>query len=153
MTMEAFVLSLLNNTWQFAEPTRWNDEYEGRFYRADYRALKVFNCPPKLYATCITGEKASEAAWKVYAHGQGLGSKCVQIKINMGKLRNILSMEIIQKCHGKEQIVNGVIYEGTVFYDLNDQEIDRLNSPSGAYYDTFFDKFDTQSFLKLLLIK
>ena len=153
MSMEAFVLSLLNGTWQFAEPTKWNDEYEGRFYRADYSTLKVSNCPPKLYATCITGEKASEAAWKVYAHGQGLGSKCVQIKINMGKLRSMLSKGIIQKCSNNEIAVDGTIYEGTVFYDLNDQEIDKLNTPSGAYYDTFFDKFDTQSFLKLLLIK
>lgn len=153
MTMEAFVLSLLNSTWQFAEPTKWSDEYEGRFYRADYSALKVVNCPPKLFATCITGEKASEAAWKVYAHGQGLGAKCVQIKINMVKLRNILSSAIIQKCAGIESVVNGAIYEGTVFYDLNDQDIEKLNTTYGTYYNTFFDNFDTNSFLKLLLIK
>lgn len=153
MTLEAFTLSLLNGTWQFSEPTKWNDEYEGRFYRADFSSLNVSNCPQKLFATCITGEKASEAAWKVYAHGQGLGSKCIQIKINMGKLRIMLSKGIVQKCSGNETAIDGTVYEGTVFYDLNDQEIDRLNSPSGAYYDTFFDKFDTQSFLKLLLIK
>lgn len=149
MTLEAFTLSLLYGTWQFAEPTKWNDEYEGRFYRADYSALKVSNCPPKLFATCITGEKANEAAWKVYAHGQGLGSKCIQIKINMNKLREELSNGIARNCFGAE----GAIYEGTVFYDLSDQEIDKLNETVGAYYDTFFDPFNTDSFLKLLLIK
>lgn len=149
MTLEAFTLSMLNGTWQFAEPTKWNDEYEGRFYRADYGALKVSNCPPKLFATCITGEKASEAAWKVYSHGQGLGSKCVQIKINMHRLRQELSIGISNNCFGTE----GTIYEGTVFYDLSDQEIDKLNETVGAYYDVFFDNFNTDSFLKLLLIK
>lgn len=149
MTLEAFTLSLLKSTWQFAEPTRWNDEYEGRFYRADYNALKVCNCPSKMYATCITGEKANEAAWKVYAHGQGLGSRCIQIKINMNALRKELSNGISNHCFDTE----GTIYEGTVFYDLSDQEIKTLNAPSGAYYDTFFDSFNMESFLKLLLIK
>lgn len=149
MTLEAFTLSLLKGTWQFAEPTRWNDEYEGRFYRADYNALKVPNCPSKLYATCITGEKANEAAWKVYAHGQGLGSRCIQIRINMNVLRKELSNGIPNHCFDTE----GTIYEGTVFYDLSDQEIKALNTPSGAYYNTFFESFDMESFLKLLLIK
>lgn len=149
MTLEAFTLSLLYGTWQFAEPTKWNDEYEGRFYRADYSALKVPNCPPKLYATCITGEKANEAAWKVYAHGQGLGSRCIQIKINMNVLRKELSNGLSNHCFDTE----GTIYEGTVFYDLSDQEIKTLNAHSGAYYDTFFDSFNMESFLKLLLIK
>ena len=153
MTLESFVLSLLNGTWQFAEPTRWNDEYEGRFYRADYSALKVPNCPPKLFATCITGEKASEAAWKVYAHGEGLGSKCVQIKIDMNKLRTDFSRGIFKRCAKGDIEVPGTIYEGTVFYDLKDQEINTLDAPVGAYYDTFFDCFNTDSFLKLLLIK
>lgn len=149
MTLEAFTLSLLKGTWQFAEPTRWNDEYEGRFYRADYNALKVLDCPSKLYATCITGEKANEAAWKVYAHGQGLGSRCIQIRINMSVLRKELSNGIPNHCFDSE----GTLYEGTVFYDLSDQEIKALNTPSGAYYDTFFESFNMESFLKLLLIK
>ena len=155
MTLEAFILSLHNGTWQFAEPTKWNDEYEGRFYHAKYDDVdKPVECPPKLFATCITGEVASEAAWKVYSHGQGLGSRCVQIKVNMKKLREKLSKQIIKKCKGGNEVVEGTVYEGRVYYDLSDAEIDNeIHSATGAYYHTFFDGFDREKFLKLLLIK
>ena len=154
MTIEAFILSLHNGTWQFVEPTKWNDEYEGRFYHANYDEInKPADCPPKLFATCITGEIASEASWKVYSHGQGLGSKCVQIKINMQKLRKKLSNQILKKTDKGEEIVVGKIYEGLVYYDLSDVEINTIHITSGAYYQTFFDAFDREKFLKLLLIK
>lgn len=155
MTLESFILSLHYSTWQFAEPTKWNDEYEGRFYHAKYDDVEKPNdCPPKLFATCITGEVASEAAWKVYSHGQGLGSRCVQIKVNMQKLREKLSNQIFKKCKGRDEIIEGKVYEGIVYYDLSDEEIDNeIHSANGAYYHTFFDGFDREKFLKLLLIK
>lgn len=155
MTLESFILSLHNATWQFAEPTKWNDEYEGRFYHAKYDDVdKPKECPPKLFATCITGEVASEAAWKVYSHGQGLGSRCVQIKVNMKKLREKLSNQITKKCKGGSEVVEGKVYEGLVYYDLSDAEIDNeIHTVNGTYYHTFFDGFNREKFLKLLLIK
>lgn len=155
MTLEAFILSLHEGTWQFVEPTKWNDEYEGRFYHANYSDInKPDDCPPKLYATCITGEIANEAAWKVYSHGQGLGARCVQIKINMNKLRESLSKRIEKKIdEDNYEVVDGNVYEGLVYYDLTDNEINSIHTTSGAYYHTFFDGFDREKFLKLLLIK
>ncbi len=154
MSLESFVLSLIRGTWQFVEPTKWNDEYEGRFYHADYsNIVNQDNCPPQLFATCITGEKANEAAWKVYANGQGLGSKCVQIKINMTKLREILSGKIEKIIDNNSEEVDGTFYEGKVYYDFSNDEINSLHTLSSPYNKTFFSNFCNESFLKLLLIK
>jgi hypothetical protein len=48
----------------------------------------ALNNTPQLFATCVTRAKNSEAAWKVYAHGQGLGARCVQLELDVVALRN-----------------------------------------------------------------
>lgn len=141
MTMDVFLTCLKNGTIRMQEPTIWKDQYEGRFYKANYAEI-TNDTLPKLYATCITANPASEAAWKVYAHGTGLGARCVQIKLNMEKLRE-------QLCNGG----NGDYYEGKVFYDLTDAEIDNLHLKASPYHSLFFSKFDTSKFVRLMLIK
>lgn len=155
MSLDTFLLSLSSGTWQFVEPTRWSDEYEGRFYKANYNNIaKTGVCPRKLYATCITGEVANEAAWKVYSHGQGLGARCVQIKINMEILRQKLSKDIFKQNHdGSLEKVKGNLYEGMMFYDFTNEEITSLHLPTSPYHETFFEDFCIEKFLKLLLIK
>ena len=90
MTLEAFMISLYAKTWRFFEPNKWNDKYEQRFYCAKYTIDGADNATPQLFATCVTQEKNSEAAWKVYSHGQGLGAHCVQLELNIDKLRTEL---------------------------------------------------------------
>lgn len=141
MTMDVFLSCLEYGTLRMQEPTNWKDQYEGRFYNAIYD--NITNEPlPKLYATCITSNPASEAAWKVYAHGTGLGARCVQVKLNMAKLRE-------QLCNGSY----GDYYEGRVFYDLTDSEIDHLHETGSPYHSLFFSKFGTDKFVRLMLIK
>ena len=36
MSLDSFIVSLVNHTWRFVEPKKWKDKYEGRFYNADY---------------------------------------------------------------------------------------------------------------------
>lgn len=155
MSLDSFLISLSSGTWQFVEPTRWNDEYEGRFYKANYSNIIIPNdCPRQLFATCITGEVANEAAWKVYSHGQGLGARCVQIKINMEQLRQMLSKDIFKINHdGSQEKAKGNLYEGMMFYDFTNEEITSLHIPTSPYYETFFEDFCIEKFLKLLLIK
>lgn len=141
MTMDVFLSCLEYGTIRMQEPTNWKDQYEGRFYNAIYDNITK-DPLPKLYATCITSNPASEAAWKVYAHGTGLGARCIQIKINMDKLRE-------QLCNGK----HGQYYEGKVFYDLTDSEIDNLHETGAHYHSLFFTKFSTDKFVRLMLIK
>ena len=141
MTMDVFLTCLKYGTLRMQEPTNWSDQYEGRFYKAKYDDI-TSDPLPKLYATCITANPASEAAWKVYAHGTGLGARCVQIKLNMEKLRE-------QLCNGK----NGDYYEGKVFYDLTDAEIDNLHLKGTPYHSLFFSEFNSSKFVRLMLIK
>lgn len=157
MSLDSFIVSLVNHTWRFVEPKKWKDKYEGRFYNADYSKVLSGSSNPvrKTYATCITQSPASEAAWKVYSHGQGLGSRCIQLKLDMAELRKQLCQQLIVKGvnASKSSSVRGSLYEGKVYYELSDSQIDNLNKPGQDFYDTFFQSFSLSKFLKLLLLK
>ena len=159
MTLDAFVSCMSEGTLRLVEPTKWQDEYEGRFYHADYK--KNLSVPdsetPAVYATCITENAASEAAWKVYSHGIGLGARCVQIKLNLDELRDQLSEKITvkKKMKGKTEIIeySGDLYEGKVFYDLSNDEINDLHRTGKPFHALFFSGFNLDKFLRLLLLK
>lgn len=156
MSVDTFIVSLVNRKWRFVEPKKWKDKYEGRFYNADYtRVLNGSRNPVrKVFATCITQSPASEAAWKVYSHGQGLSSKCLQIKIDMKELRKQLCANFAIAGSGTSAaLTRGLIYEGKVYYELTDYQIDNLNKPTSEFYETFFKDFTLEKFLKLLLLK
>ena len=60
-------------TLRFSEPTVWNDNYEKRFYKADYKQFIDTTkgdeeIPSIVYACCFTRNKTSEAAWKTYSY-------------------------------------------------------------------------------------
>lgn len=157
ISLDSFIVSLTSGNWRFVEPKNWDDEYEGRFYNANYENISNSGIESvrKLYATCITKSPASEAAWKVYSRGHGLGSRCVQIKIDMEQLRKELCEKVVNTgitISGKKD-QKGEIYEGTVYYDLTDTQIDNLDKSGSLFHDTFFDSFSKEKFLKLLLIK
>ena len=86
MSLEAFILSLYKGAWKFFEPTKWNDRFERRFYCANFSPDKNSEAS-KLFATCVTKKQNNEAAWKVYAHGLGLGAHCVQLELDVAHLR------------------------------------------------------------------
>ena len=90
MTLEAFLTSLYCRTWRFFEPSKWNDKFEQRFYCANYTIPTAIGNTPQLFATCVTRERNSEAAWKVYSHGQGLGAHCLQLELDVVELRKLL---------------------------------------------------------------
>lgn len=157
MSLDSFIVSLVNHTWRFVEPKKWKDKYEGRFYNANYSKVLSGSGNPvrKTYATCITQSPASEAAWKVYSHGQGLGSKCIQLKLDMNELRKQLCHQLVILGVKASKIPNvkGLLFEGKVYYELTDNQIDNLNKPGNDFYDTFFQGFSLVKFLKLLLLK
>lgn len=141
MTIEAFLVSLYAKTWRFFEPNKWNDKFEQRFYCADYKIPEAEHMTPQLFATCVTREKNSEAAWKVYSHGQGLGSHCVQLELNIDKLRT-------------ELIKNGVkIAELPVEYKDEHYIMELHNKNKSKDYAAYFSSFSLEKFLKLLTLK
>lgn len=153
LDLETFLISLKNDTIRFVEPTMWQDKYESRFYNANYSQItdKASNTP-FLYACCFTYSGENEAAWKVYSYQKkGIGSHCVELRINRNKLRKQLV----------SHLTNCNIYIGKVEY-INSYYINTLHAPNEIidgvknptkYYSTYFKNFNLYSYLNLLLLK
>ena len=140
MTLECFMLSLYTGSWRFFEPNKWPDKYERRFYCADYQMPHAEASAPKLFATCLTREKNSEASWKVYAHGEGLNRHCVQLEIDIAEFRNQLDASGLQ------------LEERKVVY-CYDKYIEGLHQPADKNYSTYFKPFTRDRFIALLALK
>lgn len=141
MTIETFLVSLYAKTWRFFEPNKWNDKFEQRFYCADYKNIGMEHMTPQLFATCVTREKNSEAAWKVYSHGQGLGSHCVQLELDIDKLRIELNKNDLK------------IAEMYVEYKKEKFILELHNKNKSKAYEAYFSSFSLKKFLKLLTLK
>ena len=157
LDLESALLCLKYKNIRFAEPTRWEDKYEGRFYQAKYENVcKDDGCAPFLYACCMTHKPNNEAAWKIYSYGKtGLGAHCVQFKINRHKLR-------LQLAKSKQVKAGYTVFEGKVLYCredvINGIHKKKYKASNGSEvenenYHRFFDSFDLLSYLNLLLLK
>lgn len=140
MTIEAFLLSIYGRSWRFQEPSKWDDKFEQRFYCANYKIAGAAGNTPQLFATCVTKAKNSEAAWKVYAHGQGLGAHCLQLEIDIVELRLQLKAS-----HHK-------IVEKQVEYK-DERYILELHKKRSKNYSTYFGHFSFNKFIDLLTLK
>jgi hypothetical protein len=141
MTLDAFIVSLYSKSWRFFEPNKWNDKFERRFYCANYQMTNVqASSTPKLYATCVTRTRNSEAAWKVYSHGEGLGSHCVQLELDVDKLR----AELNSNDYG--------IAEKSVRYK-SENLILQIHNRTSTHYNEYFSNFSLCKFLNLLTLK
>ena len=140
MTLEGFLASLYSGQWRFSEPSKWNDKYEQRFYCANYAFPSAIGNTPQLFATCVTKAKNSEAAWKVYSHGQGLGAHCVQLELDIVELR-------------KQLRSSGFRFEERSIVYKKEEEIQSLHLKSMPSYKEYFSSFSINAFLHLLSIK
>lgn len=140
MTLDALILSLSSKSWRFWEPTKWEDQFERRFYCAKYCPPHQSHSAPKLYATCVTREAYSKAAWKVYSNGAGLKTHCAQLELDVKSLREQLRKTDFQ------------YYERSVKYML-ESEILNLHKQSSPSYKLYFNPFTKNHFLDLLSIK
>lgn len=157
LDLESALLCLKYKNIRFAEPTRWEDKYEGRFYQAKYaNVCKDDKCTPLLYACCMTYKPNNEAAWKIYSYGKtGLGAHCVQFKINRHKLRLQLAKSKQIKSgytvfegkvlYCREDVINGI--HKKTYKASNGSEVENVN------YHNYFDGFNLMSYLNLLLLK
>lgn len=141
MTIESFLNCLYNKSWRFFEPNKWSDKFERRFYCADYKNVTSNNADtPQIYATCVTRTKNSEAAWKVYSHGQGLGSHCVQLELDVVELRKQL------RASGLNIVEKKVNYQP-------EQVILDLHLKRSSRYTEYFTMFSLEKFISLLSLK
>ena len=140
MTLEAFLTSLYCGTWRFFEPSKWNDKFEQRFYCANYALPAAKGNTPQLFATCVTRVKNSEAAWKVYCNGQGLGAHCLQLELDIVELR-------------KQLRASGFHFEEKLIEYKPENVILDLHKKRSMYYKKYFSSFTLDSFLNLLSLK
>lgn len=156
MDLETALLCLESNTIRFVEPSMWQDNYESRFYNANYDNVlegkkEIEECP-LIYANCVTRKKNNEAAWKIYTYGKtGLGARCVEFMLNRTKLRE----ELIKNSK------DCTILEGNVTY-IWEGDIDTLHQKfilsnkkrvANLWYNFFFEDFSQTKYLNLLLLK
>lgn len=140
MTLDTFLTSLYTATWRFFEPSKWNDKFEQRFYCANYILPDAIGNTPQLFATCLTSVKNSEAAWKVYSNGQGLGAHCLQLEIDIVELR-------------KQLRASGLHFEERLVIYKPENVIINLHKKRKPYYNEYFSSFTLDSFLTLLSLK
>ena len=141
MSFESFILSLYGGNWMFCEPSKWNDNFESRFYCANFSTDKSLHAP-KLFATCVTRKQNNEAAWKVYAHGHGLGARCVQLELDVRKLRDELD-----KSKTQYEFVEKRVNYAHENYILN------LHDRKKPGYQNYFNPFSINAFINLLSLK
>ncbi len=140
MTLDAFLTSLYCGTWRFFEPSKWKDKFEQRFYCANYTLSAAIGKTPQLFATCVTRVKNSEAAWKVYSNGQGLGAHCLQLELDIVELR-------------KQLRASGLRFEEKLIIYEPENVIMDLHKKRKPYYKKYFGSFTLDSFLNLLSLK
>lgn len=140
MTLEAFLNSLYCGTWRFFEPSKWNDKFEQRFYCANYTLPAAIGNTPQLFATCVTRVKNSEAAWKVYSNGQGMGAHCLQLELDIIELQ-------------KQLRASGFHFEEKLIDYKPENVILDLHKKRKTYYKKYFSSFTLDSFLNLLSLK
>lgn len=140
MTLETFMTCLYTGTWRFFEPNKWQDKYERRFYCAKYQFPNAHEAAPKLFATCVTRERNSEASWKVYAGGTGLSQHCLQLELNLVEFR-------------KQLQASGLLLEENVVTYEYDGYIEKLHQPTNINYRLYFQPFSRRNFISLLSLK
>lgn len=153
MSIDSFIHCLNDGDILFQEPNGWDDQYESRYYKADYKNLNTTpDSTLKLFAACFTKEKDCEASWKVYSNNSnGLKSRCIQLEIDARALREQLDFSA---CKGKnDNKLKCKVYEGQVSYRLNEKEISDFHKKDSPYHDFFFESFNLMHFIGLLLYK
>ena len=156
MDLETALICLETKSLRFAEPSLWQDNYESRFYNANYNTIlagrKETEVCPLIYSTCLTGKKNNEAAWKIYTYGKvGLGARCVEFTLSKSELRK----ELISS------LKDFSIYEGLVSY-VWEGDVDRMHQKTirknkkienNLWYQFFFTHFGMTEYLNLMLLK
>lgn len=139
-----YIEDTLENGLFFQQPSEWMDDFESRFYNADYsNILTDYQCKtitPRLLSCCFTYGYETEAAWKTYGNGN-----IVRLEINKFKLLKALN------CWAEEN--NCTIYFGYVYYTYPLRRIKDIHKGTQRENPLWFEKFELNNYLSLLLLK
>lgn len=141
MTLDSAIASMESKAWRFFEPIKWSDKFESRFYCAEYDNLPTgADCVQRVYATCVTRTRNSEAAWKVYAGREGMNSHCIQLELDLSEL-------LWQLLASDKKI-----FERKVEY-VEEYLLMHLHESGKTLHAQYFSGFSFDSFLDLLALK
>ena len=132
---------------RFAKPSTWKDQFERRFYDADYSKIAP-NFSKDTFAACFAYGKENEAAWRSYMYDDlNTDSLCFRLTINRKRLREAMKKD--GRC---------VYYEGPVVY-LREYTIANLHlcgvPGAKSLHNALFHNrvFEQDDFLSLMLLK
>lgn len=154
--------NVLSNGLYFQEPSEWKDDFEKRFYCADYSQIipKQFidKYTPKLYACCFTYGFETEAAWNTYKETNNnqnehsyqnrqkeLEEKVVRLEIN----RYVLLSELNKWAKNNDFHV----YDGYVDYTYPLHKLKTIHKSEQRENPLWFEDFSLRNYLSLLLQK
>ena len=145
MDVESAISFLQTRSLSFVEPSSWYDPFEKRFYNADFSQIQNFE-KPKIFASCFTSKPTNEAAWVMYSYFKsGLASKSIRFEFNPTLLYHMLDE------FGKMNDVKIVV--SNVNYTLTEQTIKALHKTRCKHHSQYFNNFDEDKFVNLMLIK
>ena len=155
MDIDTAILCLKAGTLRFVEPSKWDDNYESRFYTANYNNVlngknQKETCP-RFFATCLTNKSENEPSWVIYSHGKK-NAKCVQFSIDRKELRRQIIDYLENHCADKFKVYEGVV--SYIWYKfIDDLDKGTVNGENNELYDLFFHDFSLEKYLNLMLLK
>ena len=114
--------------------------------------------PPKVFASCCTYKRNSEAAWRAYMPLRPKNNKqvfCVRFEFNKVRLRKLIDEAIESNYSGQFCFYEGKIeYKNNFFFSRVIDKYDRNNGQLVLEHKEYFPEvFELSHYLRLLLLK
>lgn len=133
----------------FKQPSLWKDNFESRFYKADFSRIvpieKKDEFTPRLYACCFTYGFETEASWNTYINSLERVNDTIRLEIKREKLLGELNIWAEQNKY--------LVYDGYVNYKYPLHLLKTIHLSSERENALWFEDFSLENYLSLLLQK
>lgn len=144
-----FLESTLRDGLYFKQPSLWKDNFESRFYKADFSRIvpieKKDEFTPRLYACCFTYGFETEASWNTYINYPEQVNDTIRLEIKREKLLCELNNWAEQNKY--------LVYDGYVNYKYPLHLLKTIHLSSERENALWFEDFSLENYLSLLLQK
>lgn len=144
-----YLESTLRDGLYFKQPSLWKDNFESRFYKADFSRIvpieKKDEFTPRLYACCFTYGFETEASWNTYINSLERVNDTIRLEIKREKLLSELDIWAEQNKY--------LVYDGYVNYKYPLHLLKTIHLSSERENALWFEDFSLENYLSLLLQK
>ncbi len=144
-----YLESTLRDGLYFKQPSLWKDNFESRFYKADFSRIvpieKKDEFPPRLHACCFTYGFETEASWNTYINSIERVNDTIRLEIKREKLLCELNIWAEQNKY--------LVYDGYVNYKYPLHLLKTIHLSSERENALWFEDFSLENYLSLLLQK